>query len=90
MRAVISRNTVFGAMNDFGNRFQPKPLVMSSTVSYTHLDVYKRQAPLYASTLLNASAAEWVVTSPVGAAEMCIRDSIWISLKMQLKIRLQS
>ena len=26
MRAVISRNTVFCAMNDFGNRFQPKPL----------------------------------------------------------------
>ncbi len=30
MRAVISRNTVFCAMNDFGNRFQPKPLFMSS------------------------------------------------------------
>ena len=24
------RNTVFCAMNDFGNRFQPKPLFMSS------------------------------------------------------------
>ena len=29
MRAVISRNTVFCAMNDFGNLFQPKPLFMS-------------------------------------------------------------
>ena len=27
---TISRNTVFCAMNDFGNRYQPKPLFMSS------------------------------------------------------------
>ena len=60
----------------------PVPLIRSVSVSYTHLDVYKRQAHIDPAHLKEAQdMAEKVTRALTGAGlwgvEMCIRDRCW-------------